>query len=313
MATLSVTNDENAAVAFGCAEGYSGLVYCGRSLGKDAIPGSNGQCGPDGGPQCGSCTRFQARRQASTAVRAAILPYDDFFTPEMQDLVQVSGITFERPGEVPLDNEPTASPLDAHETWNFEHDGTSIRDGAARETDDEISMIKEKLTEIKNQLCQEVASKLTLQEASTKTQEELHQAMAAKDALQVHLSDIQEQLQDLAAADVKMHNEAVEWQEQLHSAAASKGALEERGTQYYPPEYFGLVGERVELSNDNRSVARTGGVNAGVCIGAFPMQHFPEGRYFEVRVDEVSKSMRAIAIGVACRLNDAAQIGRAHV
>ena len=39
---------------------YAHLYYCGRFLGEDAIPGSDGHCGPDDGPQCASCRRFQA-------------------------------------------------------------------------------------------------------------------------------------------------------------------------------------------------------------------------------------------------------------
>ena len=30
-------------------------LYCGRVLGRLAIPGSNGQCGPSNGPQCSDC------------------------------------------------------------------------------------------------------------------------------------------------------------------------------------------------------------------------------------------------------------------
>ena len=37
----------------------SGKFYCGRKLGMLAIPLSDGQCGPNGGPQCGSCKRFR--------------------------------------------------------------------------------------------------------------------------------------------------------------------------------------------------------------------------------------------------------------
>ena len=59
-------NDEGAPVSLGTAkfakDGFDGTgkFYCGRRLGSGAIPGSDGQCGPDGGPQCASCRRFQA-------------------------------------------------------------------------------------------------------------------------------------------------------------------------------------------------------------------------------------------------------------
>ena len=35
--------------------GTNGIMYCRRWLGEAAIPGSNGQCGPDNGPQCADC------------------------------------------------------------------------------------------------------------------------------------------------------------------------------------------------------------------------------------------------------------------
>lgn len=52
-------NDEGAPVALGTAEGYKYHWYCGRDLGRDAIPGSDGRCGPLDGPQCQSCKKFQ--------------------------------------------------------------------------------------------------------------------------------------------------------------------------------------------------------------------------------------------------------------
>jgi hypothetical protein len=60
-------NDEGALVALGTDEyafiGHDGRLkfYCGRHLGTDAIPGSDGRCGPTGGPACASCSRFQTR------------------------------------------------------------------------------------------------------------------------------------------------------------------------------------------------------------------------------------------------------------
>jgi len=38
----------------------SGRLYCGRRLGTAAIPGSDGQCGPDNGPQCRDCVPLPA-------------------------------------------------------------------------------------------------------------------------------------------------------------------------------------------------------------------------------------------------------------
>jgi len=56
-------NDEGAHVAFGNGRGAS-KYYCGRRLGKEAIPGSNGSCGPNNGPQCASCRRFQNAKES---------------------------------------------------------------------------------------------------------------------------------------------------------------------------------------------------------------------------------------------------------
>ena len=39
-------------------KGMTGLYYCGRQLGTSAIPGSDGQCGPNDGPQCKGCQAF---------------------------------------------------------------------------------------------------------------------------------------------------------------------------------------------------------------------------------------------------------------
>merc|ERR1711920_1130723 len=52
-------NDEGAAVKLGTAAGFTSKYYCARVLGPNAIPGSNGRCGPTNGPQCPSCKRFQ--------------------------------------------------------------------------------------------------------------------------------------------------------------------------------------------------------------------------------------------------------------
>lgn len=35
--------------------GDHNVLYCGRKLGVDKIPGSDGQCGPNNGPQCQAC------------------------------------------------------------------------------------------------------------------------------------------------------------------------------------------------------------------------------------------------------------------
>lgn len=48
-------NDDGAATE----KARNGYFYCGRRLGTRAIPGNGGQCGPNSGPQCESCERFQ--------------------------------------------------------------------------------------------------------------------------------------------------------------------------------------------------------------------------------------------------------------
>ncbi len=60
-----LVNDDGAPVNLGQPgkewRGQNGgeLYFCGRRLGRQAIPGSDGQCGPTHGPQCSSCKRFQ--------------------------------------------------------------------------------------------------------------------------------------------------------------------------------------------------------------------------------------------------------------
>merc|ERR1711907_86198 len=52
-------NDEGYTVAWGRNYEYHTVLYCGRKLGRTAIPGSDGRCGPSNGPQCKSCFRLQ--------------------------------------------------------------------------------------------------------------------------------------------------------------------------------------------------------------------------------------------------------------
>lgn len=67
----------------------------------------------------------------------------------------------------------------------------------------------------------------------------------------------------------------------------------------YPPEAFGSVGERIELSDDNKTARRIDGINGGVCLGAYPLRRCGEGRYFEVLLSEWTTSLQSMAIGVA--------------
>ncbi len=58
--SYTMQNDEGADVCLGTGDKADGSAkfYCGRTLGVLAIPGSDGQCGPNNGPQCESCKRF---------------------------------------------------------------------------------------------------------------------------------------------------------------------------------------------------------------------------------------------------------------
>eukprot|EP01068_Selenidium_serpulae_P000818 Selendium_serpulae@DN11446_c0_g1_i1.p1 len=59
-------NDEGAPIRTGNDKTWSHLWYCGRFMGPGAIAGSDGICGPDNGPQCDACKRFQKAISALT-------------------------------------------------------------------------------------------------------------------------------------------------------------------------------------------------------------------------------------------------------
>jgi hypothetical protein len=52
--TATSKNRAGAPVNFGDSR-HKTTFFCGRRLGSDAIPGSDGQCGPNNGPPCGDC------------------------------------------------------------------------------------------------------------------------------------------------------------------------------------------------------------------------------------------------------------------
>ncbi|CAJ1945909.1 unnamed protein product [Cylindrotheca closterium] len=54
-------NDQGAIVALG--DEWDSFLYCGRRLGRTAIPHSDGRCGPNNGPQCPSCQRLQTNEK----------------------------------------------------------------------------------------------------------------------------------------------------------------------------------------------------------------------------------------------------------
>jgi len=81
---------------------------------------------------------------------------------------------------------------------------------------------------------------------------------------------------------------------------------------YFIPEQFGMVGERIDLSDENMTAVRREGVNGGVCIGEYPLRRFPQGRYFEVLVKDCDKSSRTICVGVTARQFEDILLG-AHI
>lgn len=54
------TNDKGYLLQLGSQAGFRGRWYCGRILDPADLPGASDQCGPEGGPQCDACARFQA-------------------------------------------------------------------------------------------------------------------------------------------------------------------------------------------------------------------------------------------------------------
>ncbi|CAK0852885.1 unnamed protein product [Prorocentrum cordatum] len=77
---LDAANDESAEVRLSPQEGHRHKWYCGRTLGKEAIPGSNGRCGPNNGPQCVPCRRFQEAFQINDALAPVSLGNRQDFT-----------------------------------------------------------------------------------------------------------------------------------------------------------------------------------------------------------------------------------------
>jgi hypothetical protein len=51
----------------------TGLLYCGRNLGRNVIPGSDGFCGPNNGPQCSDC-KFSVASVSSSSAAPSSFP-----------------------------------------------------------------------------------------------------------------------------------------------------------------------------------------------------------------------------------------------
>jgi len=71
------TNDEGARVCLGLDAHCSHLYYCGRKLGTNRIPGSDGRCGTHNGPQCASCRRFQAAQYQQQTADTNVIMNDE--------------------------------------------------------------------------------------------------------------------------------------------------------------------------------------------------------------------------------------------
>jgi hypothetical protein len=65
-----VCNDEGAPVTLSTQPGYTDRFYCGRHLGVDEIPDSDGWCGPENGPQCASCLRLNLEALSEPATES---------------------------------------------------------------------------------------------------------------------------------------------------------------------------------------------------------------------------------------------------
>jgi hypothetical protein len=71
-----IVNDMNKQVALGTSGEGRDKYYCAQHFGRAALPGSDGYCGPDDGPQCDSCKRFTARVPANIAEIARLRAFN---------------------------------------------------------------------------------------------------------------------------------------------------------------------------------------------------------------------------------------------
>jgi hypothetical protein len=63
-------NRAGARVCWGADVSCKHILYCGRDLGRSAIPGSDGQCGPSNGPQCADCKALTGQHSRVVATHA---------------------------------------------------------------------------------------------------------------------------------------------------------------------------------------------------------------------------------------------------
>ncbi len=79
-------NSDGAPVSFGTGDSYAETLYCGRDMGRDAIPHSDGKCGPSNGPQCEACKKLQDDPSQRWELLSRIFPQlsADHFVPALR-------------------------------------------------------------------------------------------------------------------------------------------------------------------------------------------------------------------------------------
>jgi hypothetical protein len=79
----------------------SHLLFCGRRLGVEAIPGSDGRCGPNNGPQCADCqagplpppAKEDASGSGMMSLPDALLPLLPFSEPRAHAAAPLESLT----------------------------------------------------------------------------------------------------------------------------------------------------------------------------------------------------------------------------
>ena len=77
------------------------MLFCGRRLGREAIPGSDGRCGPNSGPQCADCqagalpppAAKDAKDSSMMSIPEALLPLLPFSEPRAHAAVPLESLT----------------------------------------------------------------------------------------------------------------------------------------------------------------------------------------------------------------------------
>jgi hypothetical protein len=64
---------------------------------------------------------------------------------------------------------------------------------------------------------------------------------------------------------------------------------------------FGLTGSRIELSNGDSTATRASGVEGGICVSKELLPRKAAGFYYELRIEQKTRSIRAPAVGIIVR------------